>query len=177
MGLSIVTSVLMGMSSGRRQSTASAAEWLSHGRSGLSWLFPCAAWKGATYCFTTKITHYFMQGQSCRRGAIAALLAVRAQRCWGRSGSTGLLCPQVTCPHRGSLFPHDPPSPAPIYGLGRAPCGAAPCHVLGTAMPVPLPGFPWERGAVPCSRLPVAGNSMGRAHAPLTHCTVCFRSH
>lgn len=33
---------------------------------GLVWLFPCAAWKGATYCFTTKITNYFIEGWSCR---------------------------------------------------------------------------------------------------------------
>lgn len=33
---------------------------------GLVWRFPCAAWKGATYCFTTKITNYFIEGWSCR---------------------------------------------------------------------------------------------------------------
>lgn len=127
----------MGMSSGRRQSTASAAEWLSHGRSGLSWLFPCAAWKGATYCFTTKITHYFMEGQSCRRGAIAALLAVRAQQCWGRRGSTGAAVSPGHLSPSGLTFSPLPPQPCTHLwaGMSSVWCCPMPCSRHSNARP------------------------------------------
>lgn len=84
---------------------------------GLVWLFPCAAWKGATYCFTTKITNYFIEGWSCRE------LSGRP-RCGAGAGGNGL------------------PHPLPGAGTSRGP-GAAQAMPTGSTRFPPE----WAKGA------------------------------
>lgn len=75
---------------------------------------PGAAWKGATCCFTTKITHYFTEAgaelSSWQRGH-------REQQCWGRRGSKGAAVPSGHLSPSGlTLSPRPPPALHPSMG-------------------------------------------------------------